>query len=270
MEDNNISAYNEETRKGIVKHIVVREHLDEFILTVVVTDEKFNNFEPLIQELKKEFSSFGIVKNVNKLNNNVIFGKIDEYIYGLANLQLEDFGIKYEINNRSFLQVNDYIKNEIYQKIIDTVGEHETIIDAYSGAGLLSSILAKHAKNVYGVEIEKEATKNANNLKNKNNLYNLTNLNGDCAEIIPELAKKLNGDFVIVVDPPRKGLVKEVTQSFLEAEPEQIVYLSCNPATLARDLFELTKKYDIEFVQPYQMFPQTANVETLVSLKLIK
>lgn len=268
MKNNKISGYNEETHKGIVKHIVVREHLDEFILTVVVTDEKFNNFEPLIQELKKEFSSFGIVKNVNKLNNNVIFGKIDENIYGLQNLEMEDFGVKYEINNRSFLQVNDYIKNKIYQKIIDTVGEHEVIIDAYSGAGLLSSILAKNAKFVYGVEIEKEATKNANNLKNRNNLYNLTNKNGDCAEIIPSLAKELHGDFAIVVDPPRKGLAKEVTQSFLDAEPNQIVYLSCNPATLARDLAELTTKYDIDFIQPYDMFPQTANVETLVSLKL--
>lgn len=270
MKNNKISAYNEQNHKGTIKHIVVREHLDEFILTVVVTDEKFNNFEPLIRELKKEFSSFGIVKNVNKLNNNVIFGKIDEHIYGLENLQMEDFGIKYEINNRSFLQVNDYIKNLIYQKIIDTVGEHEIIIDAYSGAGLLSSILAKNSEKVIGVEIEKEATKNADNLKNKNNLYNLTNINGDCAEIIPELARGLEGDFAIVVDPPRKGLASEVTQSFLEAEPKQIVYLSCNPATLARDLAELTKKYDIDFVQPYQMFPQTANVETLVSLKLIK
>lgn len=268
MKNNKISAYNEEKRAGIIKHIVVREHGDEFILTVVVTDEKFNNFEPLIKELKKEFSSFGIVKNVNKLQNNVIFGKIDEHIYGLENLQMEDFGIKYEINNRSFLQVNDYVKNLIYQKIIDTIGKHKTIVDAYSGAGLLSSILAKNAEHVIGVEIEKEATKNANNLKIKNNLYNLNNKNGDCAKIIPELSKHLNGDFAIVVDPPRKGLASEVTQSFLEAEPKQIVYLSCNPATLARDLAELTKKYDIDFVQPYQMFPQTANVETLVSLKL--
>lgn len=270
MKKNKISAYNEQSHKGTIKHIVVREHGDEFILTVVVTDEKFNNFEPLIQELKKEFSSFGIVKNVNKLQNNVIFGKIDEHIYGLENLQMEDFGIKYEINNRSFLQVNDYIKNLIYQKIIDTVGHQKTIIDAYSGAGLLSSILAKNSEKVIGVEIEKEATKNADNLKNKNNLYNLTNKNGDCAKIIPELASELKGDFAIVVDPPRKGLAKEVTQSFLEAEPKQIIYLSCNPATLARDLAELTKKYDIDFVQPYQMFPQTANVETLVSLKLKK
>ena len=268
MLENKISAYNEQTKKGTIKHIVVREHGDEFILTVVVTDQKFDKFEPLIEKLKSHFSSFGIMKNVNKLQNNVIFGNIDKNVYGIENLELEDFGVSYEINNRSFLQVNDFIKNEIYQKIIDTIGSQKNIIDAYSGAGLLSSILAKHCENVVGVEIIKEATENANNLKKKNNLYNLKNINGDCAEIIPALAKELKGDFAVVVDPPRKGLDKSVVQAFLESEPKQIVYLSCNPATLARDLFDLKEKYTIEFVQPYDMFPQTANVETLVSLKI--
>ena len=270
MLENKISAYNEQTKKGTVKHIVVREHEDSFILTVVVTEQKFNKFEPLIQKLKAQFSSFGITKNVNKLQNNVIFGNFDEKVYGIENLELEDFGVNYEINNRSFLQVNDFIKNEIYQKIIDTIGSQKNIIDAYSGAGLLSSILARHCEKVYGVEIVKEATQNANNLKIKNNLYNLENINGDCAEIIPEHAKELKGDFAVVVDPPRKGLDKTVVEAFLNAEPKHIVYLSCNPATLARDLFDLKEKYDIEFVQPYDMFPQTANVETLVSLRIKK
>ena len=268
MLENKISAYNEQTKKGMIKHIVVRERGDEFILTVVVTDHKFDKFEPLIQKLKTQFLSFGITKNVNKLQNNVIFGNFDEKVYGIQNLKMNDFDVDYEINNRSFLQVNDFIKNMIYQKIIDTIGNQKNIIDAYSGAGLLSSILARHCEKVYGVEIVKEATENANNLKNKNNLYNLENINGDCAEIIPKLAKELKGDFAVVVDPPRKGLDKSVVEAFLEAEPKQIVYLSCNPATLARDLFDLKEKYDIDFVQPYDMFPQTANVETLVSLKI--
>ena len=268
MVEEKLSAYNEDTHKGLVKHIVMREHGDSFILTVVVTDAKFNNFAPLIEKLKTQFLSFGVYKNVNKLQNNVIFGDFDEKIYGIDNLQFEDFGIVYEINNRSFLQVNDYIKNLIYKKIIEAIGSQNNIIDAYSGAGLLSSILAKNAKNVVGVEIIKEATENANNLKNKNNLYNLTNINGDCAVEIPKLAEKFAGDFAVVVDPPRKGLDKKVVDSFLQTEPNQIVYLSCNSATLARDLSYLTEKYNIEFIQPYDMFPETANVETLVSLRI--
>ena len=268
MLENKIKAYNEQTKRGTIKHIVVRENNDSFILTIVVTDEKFNNFEPLIKKLKTQFSKFGIVKNVNKLQNNVIFGNLDKLVHGIENLSIEEFGVKYEINNRSFLQVNDFIKTKIYTKIIETLGNQENIIDAYSGAGLLSSVLAKNCKQVYGVEIIEEATKNANELKKKNNLNNLENINGDCAKIIPKLAQKLNGNFAVVVDPPRKGLDKSVVDAFLESCPKQIVYLSCNPATLARDLFDLKTKYDIDFIQPYDMFPQTANIETLVSLKL--
>ena len=99
-------------------------------------------------------------------------------------------------------------------------------------------------------------------------MHNLTIINGDCAKEIPKLAKQLKGDFAVVVDPPRKGLDKLVVDAMLEAKPKQIVYLSCGPATLARDLSYLKEQYDIDFVQPWDMFPQTANVETLVSLKL--
>lgn len=268
MQENKISAYREDTKKGTIKHIVVRENNDEFILTVVVTDKKFNSFEPLINLLKTKFKSFGIYKNINTFNSNVIFGNQDTYVYGLKELGKEDFDVKYNINNRSFLQVNDYIKNTIYQKIIDLCKDDKVIIDAYSGAGLLSSILAKNAEKVYGVEIVGEATKNAENLKLSNNLYNLTNINGDCSEVIPRLAKEIKTDFTIVLDPPRKGVDKSVLEAILKSTPSKIVYLSCNPSTLARDLKMLCEKYDLEFVQPYNMFPKTSNVETLVSLKL--
>ena len=267
MIENNISAYNELAKKGIIKHIVAREYNDSFILTVVVTDKKFNNFEPLIKKLKVHFLNFGIYKNVNLLHNNVIFGDADEHIYGIKELEIEEFGIKYFVNNRSFLQVNDEIKYIIYQKIIELLGSQEIVIDAYSGAGLLSSIIAKHAKQVYGVEIIKEATQNAENLKKINKLYNLTNINGDCAVEIPKLSKKLAGNFAIVVDPPRKGLDKKVVDAFLSSKPNKIVYLSCNPATLARDVAYFKEDYDLTFIQPYNMFPNTCQIETLVCLE---
>lgn len=267
LTENKISAYCEETKKGTVKHIVLREHGDSFILTIVVTDKKFDNFQDLILRLKTQFNNFGIYKNINLFNNNVIFGEKDEHIYGLRELELEEFGIKYFVNNRSFMQVNDEIKCIIYQKILELLGKQKFVIDAYSGAGLLSSIIAKHADKVYGVEIIKEATQNAESLKNINKLYNLTNINGDCAIEIPKLAKQINGEFAIVVDPPRKGLDKKVVDAFLQSEPNKIVYLSCNPATLARDIGLMKEKYDIKYIQPYNMFPQTCQVETLVCLE---
>ena len=131
-----------------------------------------------------------------------------------------------------------------------------------------ADVLRQLYLEMYGVEIVKEATENANNLKKINNLNNLTNKNGDCAKIIPELAKELDGDFVIVVDPPRKGLDAKVVEAFISSKPKKIVYLSCDPATLARDLGLLKDFYEIKMVQPYNMFPQTANVETLVELEL--
>ena len=268
MQENKVSGYNEEKKTGQIKHIVVREAGDGFILTVVVRDKNKIDFMPLVELLKTQFSSFGVYKNINLLENNVIFGEKDEYIYGLKELEKNEFGIKYFVNNRSFLQVNDEVKNLIYWQILNQFNEDETVIDAYSGAGLLSVIIAKKVKQVFGIEIVKEATQNAENLKKLNNICNLTNKNGDCAKIIPELAKSLKGDFSVVVDPPRKGLDKRVVEAFLIAEPKKIVYLSCNPATLARDLGALVQKYEIEFIKPYDMFPQTANVETLVKLNL--
>ena len=266
MKNNKISAYNEQTHSGTVKHIVVRESEDAFILTVVVTDKKFNNFEPLISALKSEFKNFGIIKNVNNLQNNVIFGNIDEKIFGLDELSLTEFNINYFVNNRSFLQVNDEIKTKIYSQILDLINPDETVIDAYSGAGLLSAILSKKANSVFGIEIVPEATKNAENLKKINKLENLTNICGDCAEILPKLAEKLE-NFSIVLDPPRKGVDAKVLDSILKSHPQKIIYLSCSPSTLARDLKILCDDYQIEFVQPYDMFPQTANVETLVYLR---
>ena len=266
MHENNLTAYNEQTKKGLIKHLVARENNGKFILTVVVTENKNINFEPLIQKLKNEFEEFGIVKNVNKLNNNVIFGNLDIKIYGNENLDFDEMGVHYSVNNRSFLQVNSDIKNKIYSRVLDELSGEKFIIDAYAGAGLLSSILTKTGAEVVGVEIVKEATENAEKLKKINNLHNLTNKNGDCTVVIPELAKQIKGDFSVVVDPPRKGLTEEVIDAFLKSKPKKIVYISCNPATLARDLKFFLNDYDISFVQPYDMFPQTANVETLVCL----
>lgn len=268
MFESKISGYDEKTHKGTIKHIVLREFGENFILTVVVTDEKFNNFTPLINKLKQNFDSFGIVKNINKLGNNVIFGEKDIPVYGLSELNIQEFGINYTVNNRSFLQVNDDVKHKIYEKIIELSTGKSNVIDAYSGAGLLSSILAKHAQKVVGVEIVKQATENANKLKEINKLENLTNINGDCAEVLPKLVKSQKEDFLVVLDPPRKGVDKKVVDALIESSPSEIIYLSCNPATLARDMELLSEKYKLDFISAYDMFPQTANVETLVKLSL--
>ena len=179
--------------------------------------------------------------------------------------------MKNKINNQSFLQVNDDVKKMMYQKIFEEI-ENETVIDAYSGAGLLSAMISKHAKEVFGIEIVKEATILADNLKKLNNINNLVNINGDCSIELPKLISKLTDEQIknlsVVLDPPRKGCDKKVIDAILEVLPNKIIYMSCDPSTLSRDLNLLlsTKDYNIKYIQPYDMFPQTKHIETIAVL----
>lgn len=268
MQENHISGYSEETKAGDIRHIVVREGKDSFLLTVVVTDKKFNNFSPLIEKLKTKFNSFGIIKNVNSSSSNVIFGNLDEKIYGIDEIELNEFSLSFKVGSRSFLQVNDEVKTKIYEQILSQISSSDIVVDAYSGAGLLSGIISKKARQVYGIEIVEQATKNAEILKKNNNLDNLINKNGDCGIVLPKLIEKLGSDITLILDPPRKGVDQPVIDCILKVKPRKLIYISCNPATLARDLEKLSGIYEPNFVQPYDMFPQTANVETLVSLSL--
>ena len=170
------------------------------------------------------------------------------------------------------MQVNNYIKDLIYNKVSQICQDADYVVDAYSGAGLLSAILSTSAKQVYGLEIVKSATQDADSLKTANNIKNLTNINVDCAVGLPNLYQKLdNAQFYLVLDPPRKGVDPAVVQATLQVLPKKIIYISCNPATLGRDLKLIldSQHYQVEFVQPYDMFPQTGHVETLVVLNKI-
>lgn len=253
---------------NLFKHIVVREHGNKCIVTMVVGDAKFDNFLPLVELLKTQPFEFGLYQNINLKNNNIIFGEQDKHIYGLRELEIEEIGIKYFVNNRSFLQVNDGVKQKVYGEILNALKGETCVVDAYSGAGLLSGIIAKNVSLCYGIEIVREASQNADEIKKTNNLVNLVNICGDCSEELPKVVSRIGGRFSIVVDPPRKGVDEGMIDTILKSKPNKIVYLSCNPATLARDLKLLCGVYEVKFVKPYDMFPQTANVETLVLLEL--
>ena len=267
-EKEKISFYDEHTGLGVIKHLVAREHDDKILITVVVADPNFNNFDEFINILNRAGVVFGLYKNINTKNNNVILGEKEDHIYGIRALDYNEFGIKYSVTNKSFLQVNDEIKKQLYEYVLNKLSNTEVVVDAYSGAGLLSGILASGGHKVYGVEIVKEATESANKLKEKNDLKNMTNINGDCAEILPKLTTEIGDNFAIIVDPPRKGLDARVVDSFLCTEPRQIIYISCDPVTLARDTEQLLKKYRLASLKCFDMFPQTANVETVAEFIL--
>lgn len=265
MEESKISSFDEQTNSGILKHIVARYINDSILVTLVVTTDKIPKQKLLIDLLKSSFNNFGLNLNINNLNNNVILSNNWKHLFGLKELTSFEEGIIYPVSNASFYQVNNEIKTAIYHKVLELIPSNHIVIDAYSGAGLLSGIISKKAKKCFGVEIIPQATKNANELKEKNNLTNLENLNGDCVEIIPKLVKKLkNEKLIITLDPPRKGCDKKVLEAITASKPEKIIYISCDPATLARDAkLIISNGYTIDLVQPYDMFPNTAHVETL-------
>ena len=271
MNKHRITGYNELTHNGLVRHIVARKLNNQMLITVVINGDNLPNINQLINMLSTNFSDFGLYININKEKTNVILGKTFLHKYGLKQLSNTEYGITYNILPQSFMQINNYIKSQIYEKVFEIVknGNFETVIDAYSGAGLLSAMLAKVSKKVYGIEIIKEAVENANNLATQNSLTNLTNICGDCTIELPKLVKEKNiSNVCVVLDPPRKGCDKKVLDAILSVNPQSIVYISCNPATLARDAKILleSNNYEIQLCQPYDMFPQTAHVETLLQL----
>lgn len=262
-----VNTFSNQT-KHFFKHLVIRT-IDGKSLITVVSSKHIKNakiiFEALKNKLEINEESIGLYECLKTSDNNVILdGKI-VHLFGIEKISADILGIKVSVSPLSFFQINLSVMKKIYEKVNKLVSS-KIVVDAYSGAGLMSAILSKTAKEVYGIEIVEDATKDANMLKEINNIENLVNINGDVSVILPQLATKLS-DYTLVLDPPRKGVDQKVISCISESLPNNIVYVSCNPATLARDLKEICKSgYQIKMVEPFDMFPQTSNVETLAYL----
>jgi 23S rRNA (uracil1939-C5)-methyltransferase len=162
------------------------------------------------------------------------------------------------------LSLIDDVRNDIYNVVLQNVDNRE-VIEGYSGAGLLSAIIAKKAKKVFAVEINKNATKDADYLKKINNLTNLQNINGDCSKVLPELAKQ-NPNAIFLIDPPRSGCDQNTLKAIKENNTSKVIYISCNPYTLKQNLKFLSDIYNIDSIQIFDMFPNTSNIESLAFL----
>ena len=285
MRESLARGYDETTKTGTVRHIVAREIAGNFIFTLVVTKEISNGLDRLISLLKEKFQSFSLFLNFNDKDTNVILGEKFRLVYGNPTFESVEQGIRYEAGPVTFLQVNENVRTKLYQSAVKSVtGDgDEVVIDAYSGGGLLTAMVAKRAKRVYGIELEKEAVLCADSLKRKNKLKNMTNICGYVEEHIGEVMEKEKGEKLrLILDPPRAGIARSVLKAIMESWIPKVTIISCNPSTLARDLGILTGSlvekdgalvkgasdgvYEIVSVQPYDMFPQTKHVETLVQL----
>ena len=329
-------GYDERTKKGLLRHLVAREIDGKLLVTVVATARKLPCEAWLTGRLQKLFPGCGVYVNVNTGDTNVIFGDRFYLLCGAARLEGRTGGIAYEAGAETFVQVNPEIREKLYERAMEAcfAGGADTVIDAYSGGGLMTAMAAKRCKRAYGVELNKEASACAEALKAKNGLQNMTNICGDAAAEVPAIMdreralwqKESAGKAVssphgygekvaLILDPPRAGVARSVLQAILKSGIERFVMISCNPATLARDLGiltgtlrevngvlvkapaaetgettgkesgkffdgesidgempdgagerEITAYYKIESVEPFDMFPQTKHVETLVVL----
>lgn len=273
IDDFKIRVYDEKTRKGLIRHIVTRVGFTTGqVMVVIITNEKKLPYkDELIQMLVENVKGLkSIVQNVNTKNTNVIFGNETTTLYGEDKIVDYIGDLKFNISARSFFQVNPMQTKVLYKKALEYAGltGSETVFDIYCGIGTISLFLAQKAKKVYGVEVIEAAIKDARENASINNINNTEFFVGKAEEVVPKLYKEGKCADVVVVDPPRKGCEESVLETIVNMEPKRVVYVSCNPATLARDLAYLDKKgYKTVKVQPVDMFPHTAHVETVVRLQ---
>lgn len=258
--DTKQTAYNRVSGRGLLRHLVARFE-NGTILVCLVASGTISNLYDFERLLKANYKKYGLFANKNTQKTAKIFSNNFQYISGARYIMVEEFGVRFPISIGSFEQVNTEIASMIYEKVSNEIAG-ERVVNAYSGAGLLSAILAKRAKEVIGIEIDINAHKNAEELKQLNDIINLENVCGDCGVELPKV-----GDFdCIVLDPPRSGCDRRVLETISKVAPQKIVYVSCDSATLARDVSFLSD-YKIASVSPYDMFPETRHVETLCVLE---
>ncbi|MEK4354656.1 23S rRNA (uracil(1939)-C(5))-methyltransferase RlmD [Paenibacillus sp. FSL R5-0475] len=267
-----ITAYDEESGKGLLRHVVVKKafRTGEMMVVLVTNGERIPHLDEWITEICREIPAVtSICQNVNTKQTNVIFGDTTRTLWG--NDVIYDYigDVKFAISARSFYQVNPAQTEVLYGKTVEYAGltGNETVIDAYCGIGTISLFLAQHAKQVYGVEIVREAIEDARANATLNGMDNVVFEVGASEDVIPNWKEQGITADIIVVDPPRKGCDPRLLETILAMKPERVVYVSCNPSTLARDLRVLEDGgYKTVEVTPVDMFPHTVHVESVALL----
>ncbi|WP_141604073.1 23S rRNA (uracil(1939)-C(5))-methyltransferase RlmD [Terrilactibacillus laevilacticus] len=269
-----ITPYDEQKHRGILRHIMARIGVNTGeVMVVLVTRTKDLPFrKSLIKGITEAFPQVkSIVQNVNTKRTNAIFGNETQVLWGRDVIYDTIGDVKFAISARSFYQINPSQTKVLYDKALEyaKLSGSESVIDAYCGIGTISLFLAQKAGHVYGVEIVPEAIEDAKKNAELNQITNATFEAGQAEKVIPAWYDQgINAD-VIVVDPPRKGCDEALLHTMIEMKPKRIVYVSCNPATLARDLKVLVAGgFRTVEVQPVDMFPQTMHVETVALLEL--
>ena len=274
IKENKISIYDEEKRKGLFRHIVIKVGIktNQIMCILVINGKQVPKENELVKSLIEKFPNIKtIIKNVNMKNTNVILGQENINIYGDGFIEDILGEYKFKISPLSFYQVNPVQAEKLYNLGVEMaqISKEDTVFDLYCGIGTISLFMAKYAKKVYGIEIVEEAIEAAKENALLNGVYNTEFYAGDVEIVLDELINKkgIKAD-IVMFDPPRKGLDKNSINNILKIKPKKIVYISCNPATLVRDLAEFEDDYYIKNIVPVDMFPWTSHVECVSVLKL--
>ncbi len=267
-----LSVYDEKSKEGLLRHLVIKRghYTGEIMVIIVINGKHLLHEEAIVQEIKEKIKGLvSLILNINTASTNVILGKDNILLYGKNHYEDHLLNKRFKIGALSFFQVNTLQTEKLYQKVIDfcEFKGDEIVLDAYCGLGSITLNLADKVKEVYGVEVVEEAIKLAKENARLNDIHNAVFMCDKAEKLMIDLAEKKKHFDVIVVDPPRKGLHRDFIEASIIASPQKIVYVSCNPRTLARDLKIYDELgYKVLQVQPVDMFPFTAHVETVALL----
>lgn len=267
-----IKTYDEDTGYGLLRHVLVRRGFstDEIMVVLVIGSPIFPSKNNFVKALRKKYPQITtVVLNVNDKKTSMVLGERDIVIYGKGYIRDTLCGCTFRISPQSFYQVNPVQTEILYKTAIEYagLGRKETVIDAYCGIGTIGLVAAKRAKNVIGVELNPDAIRDARINAKENKITNARFYQGDAGEFMENMAENGEHADVVFMDPPRTGSDKKFMSSVIKLNPSRIVYISCGPETLARDLEYLTKHgYDVRKIQPVDMFSFTDNCENICLL----
>ncbi|MGL5001154.1 MAG: 23S rRNA (uracil(1939)-C(5))-methyltransferase RlmD [Cetobacterium sp.] len=268
LNKNKISVYNEKNHDGLLRHVMVRTNsFNEAMLVLVVNDTKVNtSIKNILEEMMKKFSEIkSVYLSLNNKRTNVALGQKNVLVFGSETIKEEISGIHFNISPTSFFQINLEQTKRLYDLAINMFEkiEDKNIVDAYAGTGTIGMILSKNAKKVYSIEIIEAAVKDGMQTAKENKIENVDFICGDINKELGKLIKKESIDSIIL-DPPRKGIDEESLLNIAKVGIKEIIYISCNPSTFARDIELLEKEgYSLVRVKPVDMFPQTSHIEVV-------
>lgn len=270
MKEWEVAGYDKKTKKGIIKNLLVRTTKDNKAMVVIVTKKsRLPRQEELIKILTSNENIVSIYQNIQPDDRSILLGEKDVHLYGEEKL-IDSIGeYKFLISPKSFFQVNPYQTEILYNKVVEFLDlkGNETVVDLYCGIGTIGIYLSKYAKRVYGVETVRQAIDDGKENLKLNGIENMEFIKGRSQDILPKFNDQEVKIDALIVDPPRKGLDKGLIDTIEQGSPEKIVYVSCNPATLSRDLKYLGEKgYKVKEVQPVDMFGMTTHIEVVTLL----